>query len=70
MNIGSRRELVRTVLSSLPTYLLTTMKPPKRFYKEMDKMRQKFLWAGNQQLHGGKCKVTWPRVCRPLHWNG
>jgi hypothetical protein len=70
MNIGGCKELVKTVLSSLATYLLTAMKPPKRFYKEMDKMRQKFLWAGNQQLHGGKCKVEWPRVCRPLHRDG
>jgi hypothetical protein len=29
LNIGGRRELVKTVLSSLPTYLLTSVKPPK-----------------------------------------
>jgi hypothetical protein len=40
------------------------------FYKELDKLQRKFLWAENQHLHGGKCKVNWPRVCHPLHWGG
>jgi hypothetical protein len=58
-NIGGRRELVRTVLDSLPTYVLTTLKPPKKFYRDLDKIRWCFLWAGNEELHGGKCKVNW-----------
>jgi hypothetical protein len=33
LNIGGRRELVKTVVSSVPTYLLTSVKPPKQFYK-------------------------------------
>jgi hypothetical protein len=45
MNIGGRRELVRTVLGALPTYLLTAIKPLKRFYKDMDKLQRRFLWA-------------------------
>jgi hypothetical protein len=70
MNNGGRRELVKTVLSSLLTYLLTPLKPPKKFYKDMDKMQRKFLGAGNKQLHGGKCKTAWPRICRPLNRSG
>jgi hypothetical protein len=60
MNIGGRRELVKTVLSALPTYLLTAIKPPKKFYKDLDKLRRKLLCAGNLHLHGGKCKVSLP----------
>jgi hypothetical protein len=33
LNIGGRQKLVKTVLSSLPTYLLTSVKPPKQYYK-------------------------------------
>jgi hypothetical protein len=39
-------------------------------YKQMDKMRRRFLWAGSQQLHGGKCKVNWAQVHRPMHRGG
>jgi hypothetical protein len=70
MNIGGHRELVKSVLSSLPTYLLTAIRPPQGFYMELDKLRRKFLWAGNLRLHGGKCKVSWPRVCHPLSRGG
>jgi hypothetical protein len=58
------------VLDSLPNYLLTAIKLPKKFYKDMDKLRRRFLWAGSQQLHGGKCKVSWTQVCQPLHRGG
>jgi hypothetical protein len=61
---------VRSVLGALPTYLLTALKPSKKFYKGMGKLRRRFLWAGNQELHGGKCKVSWARVCRPLNRGG
>lgn len=45
-----RRELVRSVLSSIPIYLLTALKCPKQFIKELDKSRRRFLWAGNQEI--------------------
>jgi hypothetical protein len=65
VNIAGRRELVRSVLSSLPIYLLTVIKVLKKFLKELDKVRKKFLWAGDTELTGAKCKVAWPRVCMP-----
>jgi hypothetical protein len=58
------------VLNALLTYLLTVLKPPKKFYKEFDKMRKHFVWLGDQELHGGKCKVNWNRVCKPLKYGG
>jgi hypothetical protein len=33
-------------------------------------MRRRFLWAGDQEIHGGKCKVNWTRVCRPIKYEG
>jgi hypothetical protein len=46
-------------------YLLTVAKVPKNFLKEFDKIRRRFLWAGDQELSGGECKVAWTRVCMP-----
>ena len=57
--------MVRSVLSSPPVYLLTVIKAPKKFLKELDKLGKRFLWAGDSELTGAKCKVAWPRVCMP-----
>jgi hypothetical protein len=65
VNVAGRRELVKSVLSSLPVYLLTVIKAPKKFLREIDKVRKRFLWAGDGELTGGKCKVAWPKVCTP-----
>ena len=70
LNPRGRRVLVRSVLSSLPVYLLTVLKPPKKFIKSFDKVRRRFLWAGNQQLQGGKCKVSWARLLWPIERGG
>jgi hypothetical protein len=70
MNIGGRRELVKTVLGALPIYFLTVVRPPKKFYSAMDKIRKRFLWAGSQDLYGDKCKVNWLHVCEPLKYRG
>jgi hypothetical protein len=69
-NLGGRRELVRSILSSIPTYLLTALRPPKQFCKDLDKIRHDFFWSGMQQLQGGKCKVNWSRVYWPMHRDG
>jgi hypothetical protein len=65
VSMAGRCELVRSVLSSLPVYLLTVINAPKKFLKELDKLRKRFLWAGDGELAGGKCKVAWPGVCMP-----
>lgn len=70
MTPGGRRELVRSVLSSMPIYLLTAIKTQKQFIKEYDKARRRFLWAGNQEMHGGKCKVNWTKTCLPVDRGG
>jgi hypothetical protein len=56
---------VKTVLDSMPTYIFTALKPPRKFYKELDRIRRCFLCAGNQQLQDGKWKVIWARVYHP-----
>jgi hypothetical protein len=70
MNIGGQRELLKTMLGALPTYLLVAIKPSKRFYTYMDQLQRRFIWAGSKQLHRGKCKVNRARVCRSLQFRG
>jgi hypothetical protein len=53
LNPAGRRELVRSVLSSLPTYMLTALKVPKQLLEDLDKTKRRFLWMGNSELSGG-----------------
>jgi len=61
---------VRSVLSAIPIYMLTSIKAPKQLLEELDKLRRRFLWAGDGEITGGKCKVGWPYVARPVNFGG
>jgi hypothetical protein len=62
--------MVKIVPGALPTYLLIIVRPLKKFYSVMDKLGKRFLWTGSQELYGGKCKVNWIQVYRPLKYGG
>lgn len=70
LSAGGRRELVLSIPSSMPIYAMTALKIPKQIIQEIDKVRRKFLWDGGDEVNGGKCKVNWQRVCRPLKYDG
>ncbi|XP_020164011.1 uncharacterized protein [Aegilops tauschii subsp. strangulata] len=46
----------------MPTFAFTALRIPKKFIKEIDKSRRRFLWAGDEEISGGKCKPTRPWV--------
>ncbi|XBJ17348.1 hypothetical protein VPH35_008773 [Triticum aestivum] len=46
----------------MPTFALTVLRAPKKFYKEVDKARRRFLWAQDELATGGKCKPSCPWV--------
>ena len=38
--------------------------------ERVDKGCRAFFWAGTEAVNGGKCVVSWTRVCRPKHMGG
>ena len=54
--------LTKSVLSSQLVYLMTALKPPKEVLLELDKIRKRFLWAGDNAISGGKCKINWTKT--------
>lgn len=70
LNIAGRRDLVRLVLNAIPIYLLSALKVPKQLTEDIDKARRRFLWAGDSAITGGKCKVAWILVAKPIEFGG
>lgn len=70
INIAGRRELVKSVLTSIPIYLLTALRVSKKFVRDLDRESKKFLWAGDNELSGSKCKVNWGKACMPQTHGG
>lgn len=62
---AGRLTLTKAVLTSQPVYLLSVLNAPKEILEDLDKLRKRFLWAGDQALTGGKCKLNWPTINRP-----
>lgn len=67
---SGRLILVKSVLSSIPTYSLMADKLPAWLIEEIDTIRRKFLWSGCDASVRGKCVVAWGAVCRPLKYGG
>ena len=57
-------------ISAIPVYLLSALKVPKQLNEDIDKARRRFLWAGDGEISGGKCKVAWPLVAKPIEFEG
>jgi hypothetical protein len=53
---AGRVSLTKSVLSSQPIYLLTVLKPSNEVLEDLDKIRRRFLWAGDTTLTGGNAK--------------
>ena len=70
MSIAGRRVLIRALLTAIPAFAISVLRMPKKFFREIDKVRRRFLWAQENELSGGKCKVSWSKVCSPVDKQG
>jgi hypothetical protein len=64
MSFACHLEILNSVLSSLPVYLMTINEMPAWVRKEFDRHRHAGLWAGDGTCSDGKCKVNWKQVCK------
>ncbi|GKU95851.1 hypothetical protein SLEP1_g9158 [Rubroshorea leprosula] len=69
LSFASRRILVQSVTSSIPTYSMQSVLLPKSTCDAIDSLNRKFLWGSDSnsaKLH----LVSWGDVCRPRGQGG
>ena len=62
---GGKVTLVKSILSSLPTYFLSILSILGKIANRMEKLQRDFLWSsmsGDSKLH----QVNWVKVCKPM----
>jgi len=70
LNRAGCTALVKSVLSSLPIFLLTALKADKGIPKVFAKISRGMVWACKEVVSGGKYKVHRQKVCRPKELGG
>jgi hypothetical protein len=66
---GGRVTLIKSTLSSLPTYYLFLFPIPSSVALRIDKIQRDFLWGGigdGKRFH----LINWHQVCQPLKFGG
>ena len=66
---GGRITLIKSTLSSLPTYFLSLFLIPARLTNRLEKLQQDFLWGGLDdeiKMH----LVNWKSVCQSIQSGG
>ena len=66
---GGKVTLIKSTLSSLPTYFLSILPIPRKLANRIEKLQRDFVWSGisgDSKLH----LVKWAKVCRPVRLGG
>ncbi|CAO2201894.1 unnamed protein product [Urochloa humidicola] len=67
---AGRLQLVNSVLSSLPTYMMCILKIPIAVLEFIDRARKHCLWRGSDINAKGKALVAWTKTTRPKNKGG
>lgn len=66
---GGRLTLIKSMLSSLPTYFLSLFPIPMVAAKKLGKLQRDFLWDSDDDIHKFHL-LNWNIVCSPIRCGG
>ncbi|XP_078173283.1 uncharacterized protein LOC144567103 [Carex rostrata] len=67
---GGRHQLVKSVLSALPTYFMQCFLLPKWVIERIDRARRSFLWGNSNRRDNGISLCNWEMATLPTEWGG
>ncbi|KAL6643274.1 hypothetical protein ACP70R_021455 [Stipagrostis hirtigluma subsp. patula] len=70
LSYTGRLQLVNSVISSLPTYAMTTLKLHVTVVENIDRARKQCLWRGSDINRKGGNLASWDKVCKPKSKGG
>ncbi|KHN46938.1 Putative ribonuclease H protein, partial [Glycine soja] len=62
LSIGGRITLINSVLASLPLFLFSFYKAPKKVIEKIIKLQRRFLWGGDGE-NKKMAWVSWDTIC-------
>jgi hypothetical protein len=65
LSYNGRLILVNSVLSTLPTFYMCSLKIPPQVIKQINKFRKHCLWSKGDVDRKGSCLVAWKTACMP-----
>jgi hypothetical protein len=65
-----RLVLLKSVLSSMVIYMMTTHKLPAWVLEQIERKCRAWFWRGEDTCNGGHCRVSWSIICRLKHLGG
>ncbi|XP_075083624.1 uncharacterized protein LOC142167360 [Nicotiana tabacum] len=69
LSMGGRLTLIISVLDSIPSYCMSLYPMPSSVLKQLERLRRRFLWEGNNTTHKFPL-VKWAKVIRPKYDGG
>jgi hypothetical protein len=70
MTRAGRKMQVQYVMTGMVIYLAMAVDLPPRALKDIDKIRNGFLWHVRKEAKRGHCLVAWGRLCRLVEFEG
>jgi hypothetical protein len=70
LTYGGKLEMINSVLSSLPTFYMCTLKIYRGIIEQLDKYRRHCLSRGEDLSKQNPPLAAWPMVCKPKEMGG
>lgn len=69
LSMAGRLTLTKSVLQSLPTYVMQSAFVPRYICDEIDKKCRNFVWGDSAEVRHVHL-VNWQKLCCPKEWGG